>query len=68
MHATRWLREAIAEAISLVMVLQRAVVLGGFDPYALRRAMERASWATSSECVIRVRNRSPSWFRKTCVL
>ncbi len=42
MHATRWLREAIAEAISLVMVLQRAVVLGGFDPYALRRAMEAA--------------------------
>jgi hypothetical protein len=32
------------------------------------RAIERASCATSSECVSRVRNRSPSWFRKTCVL
>ena len=29
---------------------------------------ERASCATSSECVSRVRNRSPSWLRKTCVL
>lgn len=40
MEATRWLREAVAEALSLIMVLQRAVVLGGFDPYALRRAIE----------------------------
>ena len=32
------------------------------------RAIERPSCATSSECVSRVRNRSPSWLRKTCVL
>jgi hypothetical protein len=32
------------------------------------RAIERASCATSSECVSRVRNRSPSWLRKTWVL
>lgn len=43
MDATRWLREAVAEALSLVMVLQRAVVLGGFDPYALRRSIEAAA-------------------------
>jgi hypothetical protein len=35
---------------------------------AQRRAIERASCATSSECVSRVRNRSPSWFTKTWVL
>jgi hypothetical protein len=32
------------------------------------RAIERPSCATSSECVMRVRNRSPSWFRNTWVL
>lgn len=41
-NATRWLREAVAEALSLALVLQRAVTTGGFDPYALRRALEAA--------------------------
>ena len=35
---------------------------------AQRSAMERASCATSRECVSRVRKRSPSWLRNTCVL
>jgi hypothetical protein len=30
--------------------------------------MERPICATSIECVSRVRNRSPSWLTKTCVL
>ena len=43
----------------------------GFDQGSISssgRAMDRPSCATSSECVRRVRNRSPSWFTKTCVL
>ena len=39
-----------------------------FQPIALARASERPSCATSSECVKRVRNKSPSWLRKTWVL
>ena len=32
------------------------------------RAADRPSCATSSECVRRARNKSPSWLRNTCVL
>jgi hypothetical protein len=42
MTATPWLREAVAEALSWILVLQRAVAHGGADPHALRRAIEAA--------------------------
>ncbi len=42
MQAHHWLRAAIAEALSLIMLLERGVVSGGFDPHTLRRAIEAA--------------------------
>lgn len=42
MQTHHWLREAEAEALSLLQLLQRAVASGGFDPLALRRALEAA--------------------------
>lgn len=42
MQAHHWLRAAIAEALSLIILLERAVVAGGFDPHALRRGIEGA--------------------------
>ena len=42
MHAHHWLRAAIAEPLSLIMTLERAVTHGGFDPHALRRGIESA--------------------------
>jgi type IV/VI secretion system ImpK/VasF family protein len=42
MAATPWLREAVADALSQILLLQRAVATGGFDPHALRRAIEAA--------------------------
>ena len=42
MQAHHWLRAAIAEPLAFIMTLQRAVTSGGFDPHALRRAIEGA--------------------------
>ncbi len=37
-----WLRDTTAEARSLLFLLRRAVVRGGHDPHALRRALDRS--------------------------
>lgn len=42
MQAHHWLRAAIAESLSLIMTLERAVTHGGFDPNTLRRSIESA--------------------------
>lgn len=42
MSAIDWLRDTTAEARSLVFLLRRAVLRGGHDPHAVRRALERA--------------------------
>lgn len=42
MDAIDWLRDTTAEARSLIFLLRRAVVRGGHDPHALRRALEAA--------------------------
>ena len=40
MAALAWLRDTTAEARSLIFLLRRAVLRGGHDPHALRRALE----------------------------
>lgn len=42
MRAIDWLRETVAEALSVMFLLRRAVARGGCDPHALRRALEAA--------------------------
>ena len=42
MQATRWLRERVADAFSLIFLLERGVRIGGLDPHAVRQAIEGA--------------------------
>ena len=60
------LGRSIARALGLNEDLVEASTKSSFKPKA--RAIDRPSCATSNECVMRVRNKSPSWLRKTCVL
>jgi len=41
-QATRWLRERVADAFSLIFLLERTVRIGGLDPHELRKVLEAA--------------------------
>lgn len=42
LHANDWLRRQIASTLSHILVLQRAVEVGGVEPHALRRELDAA--------------------------